>query len=239
MTESDILQLIHEIEEASATIFWWENPVLARAALIHDPRIVRVLAFRHHCLGNKKAFSAHVVRHTIRLSDGPELPTLWACIDEESDSTAIIERMEDFHYLPWASAFIIGEIGGKSAFIRILERLSSEHSARHYLLVRLFSHLMVRYLSIVEETEPQTTFIDLKTGEKDSLLSRYGAPASFEMESRKRKEANELFTPLSRKLVQEAEVKLAGVPDNLLNMKRSQFTVAFEYLRKSIAMRGG
>jgi hypothetical protein len=92
---------------------------------------------------------------------------------------------------------------------------------------------------IDNEAEPKTIFIDLKTGEQDALLSRYAASASFDMESRKRKEANELFTPLFRKVVQEAEAKLENIPDNLLNMERSQFKAAFEYLRKSIALRGG
>jgi hypothetical protein len=238
MTENEITQLVSDLEQISAQQFWWDSPILVCAGASQDARVVRTLAFRHQCLGNKNAFSAHVVRHAIRLCDGPELPTLWACIDGESDSAAIVERMEDFRYLPWSSAFIIGETGGKSAFIRVLERLSPEHSARHYLLVRLFSHLLVRYLSIEKEAEPKTTFIDLKTGEQESLLSRYAASMSFDMESRKRKEANELFTPLSRKLIQEAEATLNHIPDKLINMERRQFAAVFERLRNSIALRG-
>jgi len=239
MTEHEIVQLVGELEQVNAQQFWWDSPILIRAVATHDARIVRTLAFRHHCLGNKNAFSAHVLRNTMRHCDGPELLSLWACIDEESDSKAIVERMEDFGYLPWASAFIIGEIGGTPAFVRILERLSPEHAPRHYLIVRLFSHLLIRYLAIEKETEPKTTFIDLKTGEQESLLSRYTATTSFDMTARKRKEANELFTPLTREQIQSAKISLETIPDRLLNLDRGQFLKLLDHLRVHNAMRGG
>ena len=136
--------LVREIESIHATQFWWDHPLLSRAAAVHNARVVTALTLRHHALSNKEAYSAHVVRHAIKMSDGPQLPTLWALIDAETDSGAIREKMEDFTYLPWAAGFIIGEVGGAHAFAETTQRLSLDHAARHYLLVPLLSHLVVR-----------------------------------------------------------------------------------------------
>lgn len=230
MNENSIDTLIEAIGSVNAQEFWWDSPLLSQAAATHDARIVRALSYRHHCLGNKEAFSAHVLRHAIRLCDGTDLRTLWSIIDAETDQDAIEERMEDMSHLPWAAAFILGEIGGAPAFHQTVLRLVPLHSARHFLIVRLFSHILVRYLSIGSEDEPQATMIDLETGEKERLLSRYVSRPNFEMTRRKRLEANELFTPLPQAILDEAYSNLSLVPDRYLNMPREQFRVALSRL---------
>src|SRR4051812_49112004 len=99
MDEGEIIQLVSNLEQVSAQQFWWDSSILNLAASARDARVVDILAYRHHCLGNKNAFSAHVVRHSTRLCDGPELPTLWGYIDSENDATAIVKRMNDLDYL--------------------------------------------------------------------------------------------------------------------------------------------
>ena len=107
MTESEVQQLVSEIEDIDFRGFWWGSPLLTRAASVHDPRVVRALPIRHHGLSNKEAFSARVVRQAAKQSDGPQLQTLWSCIDSETNSTAIIQRMDDVSYIPWAAAFFM------------------------------------------------------------------------------------------------------------------------------------
>jgi hypothetical protein len=228
MTDSEVEKLVSEIEGVDFREFWWDSPLLARAASVHDPRVVRALALRHHGLSNKEAFSAHVVRHAVKQSDGPHLKVLWSCVDAETDSAAIVRRMEDFAYVPWAAAFIIGEVGGAFAFTQATERLTPAHSARHYLIIRLLSHVMVRYLQIDKESEPRTTFIDLKSGEQETLLSRYVARPQFDMARRKRTESNELFTPLGRAAVQHAKTALGALPDALFNYPKPDFLHALD-----------
>lgn len=232
MTETEIQNLVSEIEEVDFREFWWDSPLLAHAAGVHDSRVVRALVTRHHGLSNKDAFSAHIVRQAAKQSDGSQLRAMWSFIDSETDSTALVQRMEDFSYLPWAAAFIIGEVGGAFAFEQATERLTPSHSARHYLIVRLLSHVMVRYLSIEKEAEPKTTFIDLQTGEQETLLSRYTARPEFDMARRRRAEANELFTPLSRQAVQDAKTRLQSIPDALLNYPKPDFLHALDCIYK-------
>ena len=230
MNEGTVEELIEAIDTVSAQEFWWDSPLLSRAASTQDPRVVRSLAHRHHCLGNKEAYSAHVVRHAVRLCDGPDLKALWSIIDGETDPAAIQERMDDMSYLPWAATFIIGEVGGAPAFHQTVSRLTPTHSSRHFLLVRLFSHIVVRYLRIGAEEEPEVTMIDLKTGESDRLLSRYISRPNFEMTRRKRMEANELFTSLPRATIQDAQTRIESIPDRILNMSKDQFRIALSRL---------
>ena len=228
MTEIEIQKLVSEIEKVDFREFWWDSPLLARAESVHDPRIVRALATRHQGLSNKEAFSAHVVRQAAKKSDGPQLRAMWSFIDSEKDSIAIVQRMEDFSYIPWAAAFIIGEVGGAYAFTEATARLTPLHSARHHLIVRLLSHVMVRYLSIEKESEPKTTFIDFETGEQETLLSRYVARPEFDMARRRRLESNELFTPLTRQAIQDAKTRLQSIPDTLLNYPKLNFLHALD-----------
>ena len=132
--------------------------------------------------------------------------------------------------LPWAATFIIGELGGAPAFQQTVSRLTLSHSARHFLLVRLFSHTLVRYLSIDAEEEPQSTMIDLNTGESEQLLSRYVSRPNFDMTRRKRTEANELFTPLPRSAVQNAQRNIEQIPGRLFNVPKEQFRIALSRL---------
>jgi hypothetical protein len=230
MTETEVRQLVAEIQHVDFREFWWDSPLLARSATVHDSRVVSALALRHHGLSNKDAFSAHVVRQAIKHSDGSELKTLWSCIDSETDASKMAERMDDFTYLPWASAFIIGEIGGATAFTEAARRLTPSHSARHYLIVRLLCHVVVRYLGIEKESEPQTTFINLNTGDSETFLSRYTSRLTFDMTSRKRSEANELFTPLTRAAIQYAKTRLQLLPDAIFNYPKLDFLHAIDHI---------
>ena len=231
MTETEVQQLVTEIQNVDFREFWWDSPLLTQATTVHDSRVVGALALRHHGFSNKDAFSAHVVRQAIKLSDGSELKTLWSCIDLEFDSSAIVKRMDDLSYPPWAAAFIIGEVGGATAFTEATHRLTPSHSARHYLIVRLLCHVMVRYLSIEKESEPQTTFIDLTTGDSETFLSRYISRPTFDMTRRKRSEANELFTPLTRAAIQDVKTRLQSLPDSIFNYPKHDFLRALDHIR--------
>jgi len=228
MNESQITTLVEEIEVVSFTEFWWGNPLLERASQVCDARVIRALALRHHGLSNKSAFSAHVIRNAIKLSDGPEFRTLWSFIDTESDARAIVERMDDFDYIPWAATFILGEVGGAHVFASTTARLTPPHQPRYHLLVRLLSHIVVRYLQIAEDTKPQSTMIDLNTGEATKVATT--GPA-YEMEMTKRTQANEYFTPLSAAIVADAKRKLQSIPDSVFNYPKPQFLHALDCLQ--------
>src|SRR6266550_4251839 len=106
MSEGTVEEIIELLGTVSAQEFWWDSPLLSLAASTHDARVVRVLAYRHRCLGNKQAYSAHIVRYAVRLCDGADLTTLWSTVDAETDPTVIQERMDDLSYMPWAAALI-------------------------------------------------------------------------------------------------------------------------------------
>ena len=124
MNPENITALVREIENVDFREFWWDSPLLSHAAKAKDPHVVHALALRHHCLMNKEAFSAHVVRNTIKLIDAPSFGFLWQMIDLELDAPRIQEHFEDLFYPPWAGAFILGEIGGAPAFEQTVGRLN-------------------------------------------------------------------------------------------------------------------
>ena len=228
MIEPELNGLIDEIESVNATAFWWGNTLLERASRARDPRVLQALVRRHHRLANKDAISAHVVRYAVAVSDGPEFRRVWSYIDAEGDATAITERMDDFNYLPWAAAFILGEIGGASAFLGASDRLMLAHAARHYLLVRLLSHVVVRYLQISQAAEPTGTMVDVQTGEVTRIAIPRGP--SYDMELRKRTESNRYFTPLSAAAVADAKRRLQTIPDSVFNHPKPQFLHALDCL---------
>ena len=115
MNEQEIRRLVDEIENVSFQEFWWGSELLDRASRVRDVRVVRALALRHHGLSNKMAFSAHVIRNTIKIIDAPEFLLSWSVIDSVADANELVRRLEDFCYAPWAVAFILGEIGGTDA----------------------------------------------------------------------------------------------------------------------------
>jgi len=55
------------------------------------------------------------------------------------------------------------------------------------------------------------------------------------METRRRVEADELFTPLDPSLAQSIKTRLAGIPDKLLNCSRDQFDALLDRVPKRYA----
>jgi hypothetical protein len=231
MSESETLALVDEIENVDFRQFWWNSPLLARASTARDSRVARALAFRHQGLSNKSAFSAHVIRQTIKLSDGPEFCSLWGLIDSETDAQTIVDRMDDFTYLPWAAAFILGEVGGAYTFAATCERLAPSHQPRYHLLVRLLSHLVVRYLQIGEAVEPTAAIMDVKTGERKTVPLRDIGGDSYQMHLKKTAEADEYFTPLPIATVADAKRRLDTIPDSMFNIPKPQFLHALDCLQ--------
>jgi len=232
MTEQQITMLVDEIQTADAREFWWGSHLLERASIVRDLRVVRALALRHHGLSNKEAFSAHVVRNAIKTIDAPVFPLSWSVIDAETDPNQLARRLEDFTYAPWAVAYILGEIGGHGALRGASLRLSSEHASRHYMIVRIISHLLVRYLKIKAYKPPTLTMIDLKTGEMTRGLPQAEHSPAHKMEMLRRSQADELFTPLDPRLIQELKRGLTSVPDKILNLPREDFLCALDQIPK-------
>ena len=227
MNESELAELAREIECVDFREFWWGSRLLDRASRVRDPRIIRALLLRHHGLSNKKAFSAHVVRNAIKEAAGPHFECVWRHIDSEEDEAAIVDRMDDFDYLPWAATFVLGEVGGLHAFAGTVGRLSPAHRSRHFLLVRLMSHLVLRYLQIQQAEPPLSTVLDLNTGEAKQVPMTGDA---YEMEMTKRRQADQLFLPIPRHLIQEATNGLRGIPESLFNYPKDDFLGALRML---------
>lgn len=235
MSNTQIDRIVDEIESASAQQLWWDSELLERASRVHDGRVVSALGLRHHALANKEAFSAHVVRNAIKTIDQPDFPLLWSFIDVETDSRRISEHLEDFACLPWSAAYILGEIGGAGALRGASARLTPEHSVRHYLIARLTSHLLARYLKIGAPKPPTITMIDVHTGEMTSGLPATPDSPNYKMEMRRRSEADELFTPLEPALAADLKARLTRIPDRLLNLKRRVFYDAIDRLAERYA----
>lgn len=232
MNEQEVRQLVDEIENVNAQEFWWDSELLDRASRVRDVRVVRALALRHHALSNKQAFSAHVVRNTIKTIDAPHFPLSWSIIDAETDTRLLIQHLEDFTYAPWATAFVLGEIGGAGAMRGAAARLSSEHSARHYMIVRITSHLLVRYLKIQSPKPLTMTMIDLKTGEMTRGIAAGESSPHHRMEMLRRSQADEIFTPLEPSLIEDIRSSLGRIPDQVLNFTRDQFDRALDKVTK-------
>lgn len=228
MNEIDITRLVEQIDNVDAREFWWDSRLLAAAAQVRDVRVVSSLARRHHCLSNKKAFSAHVVRDAIKRIDGQEFRFLWQIVDGESDTQRILDGLDDPFYLPWAAAFILGEVGGASGLRGAAVRLGAEHSVRHYMIVRITSHLVIRYLSIQSEREPTMTTIDLKTGERTSGVSTSAESPHYQMEMLRRSESNELFMPVEEQTLLDLKARLARIRDSIFNIEKQQFLSAID-----------
>ena len=223
MNEADIQRLVDEVETVHFREFQWGHDLLERASLVRDVRMVRALALRHVRLSNKEAFSAHALRNAIKTIDAPMFPLSWSIIDAESDAAELVRRLEDFTYAPWAVAYILGEIGGHGALRGAAVRLRPEHAARHYMIVRLTSHLVVRYFRIQDYKPPTMSLIDLKTGEVTRGLSQEGFGSVHDMETLRRSQADELFTPLDPTLIQDLRRGLASMPDHIFNIPRDLF----------------
>jgi hypothetical protein len=230
MSPSEIDELVQQIDTVDFREFSWGCPLLERASTVKDYGVVHAFAVRHHRLTNKKAFSAHAIRQAIQRIDAPDFPFLWRMIDAETNASRIEDSLEDMEYPPWAAAFILGEIGGVRAFQQVTHRLVAQHSARFFILVRLMSHLIVRYLSIPKEGEPTSTVIDVKTGEQSTVITGSVNPGAREMELRKRHEANQNFTPITMPLVDEARTRLQNVPASVFNYPKADFLNALGHL---------
>lgn len=223
MTEIEICRLVEDIDTVDFREFWWGSGLLDRASKVSDPRVIASLLRRHQCLSNKEAFSAHVLRATIATLDGPEFRILWSTIDSENDSQRLLQEMENPLHLPWAAAYVIGEVGGATALRAASLRLSPQHQARHFLIVRVVSHLVVRYLMIQNEGVVTSTIIDLKTREVTRHDPVSAESEAYKMERLRRKQANEYFTPVELRDINELKAGLDRIPDSLLNIKRQVF----------------
>jgi hypothetical protein len=227
---TEIDELVREIDTVDLRDLWWGCPLLERASTVRDYRVVHSLAVQHHLLTNKKAFSAHAIRQAIQRIDAPDFPFLWQMIDAETNASRIEDSLEDMAYPPWAAAFILGEMGGVRAFQQVTNRLVAQHSARFFILVRLMSHLIARYLSIPKEGEPTSTVIDLKTGEQSTVITGSVNPGARDMELRKRQEANQNFTPIPIPVVEDARTRLQNVPASVFNYPKADFLNALGHL---------
>ena len=231
MTDAEIHQLIREIDGAGPDQLSGDGSFFERVERGRDVRVVRAAILLHNSLSNKKASSTHYLRCAIRRNDGPELRSLWSFIDAENDARAIVERMDDYTYLPWAPTFIIGEVGGAQAFAATAARLTAPHQPRYHLLVRLFSHIVVRYLQIAQPEEPTGTIMDVNTGERRTVPLRDLGSSAYRNELRKRALADEYFTPLSRSIVTDAKRRLQLIPDSHFNIPKPEFLHALDCLQ--------
>ena len=227
MTEDEILRLVREIETMDIREHYEGSALFDRASSVRDIRVVRALALVHQGLSNKEANSAHALRNIIKAIDAPTFPLSWAIIDAEADANQIVRRLEDFTYAPWAVAYILGEIGGHGVLRGAALRLRAEHSARHYVIVRLTAHLLVRYLTIQANKPPTMTVIDVTTG----AMTR-GIPQPQDMYAQRRSQADELFVPIDPTVIQDLRRGVASVPDQILNLPREDFYLALEKVPK-------
>ena len=228
MNNAEIQQLVDELDSVDFREFSWASELLDRCAQAKDPRVVKGLCIRHHCLQNKQADSCHVIRNTIKIIDGPTFPNLWQFITSGSDQQHLINTVDDPYSLPWAAAFVLGEIGGKAALSETTGKLANPYIP--YLWVRLAMHLVVRYLQIQSEEEPHVEEMDVKTGEVRRVPARERYPDVYERQILRRRQANEYFTPVDPLMVVYLKSHLNRIPDTYYPMPKAQLLKYCDYL---------
>jgi hypothetical protein len=222
MYDPNISKLLDEIDRVHYQEFWWGSQLLQKCAESKDVRVVEALLIRHHCLGNKKADSAHVIRNTIKLIEGEEFHTLWSLIDRETDTNHLIGTIDDPLSKPWAAAYVLGEIGGAPALNNVTGRLTPNHATRHFLTAKLAFHLIVRYIQIENLSEPTVTEIDAQTGITTEIATKTRYPDKYQRQMLRREQENEYFVPVKRYMLLYLKSHLSKIPDNFIPLSKQE-----------------
>lgn len=212
----EVKQLVDDLDSASMREFWWDSPLLARAAEARSPGVVRALLTRHHCLQNKSADSCHVIRRAIWTNDGPELPTLWATLGAVVESDSLIHEVDDPYSMPWASAYVLGEIGGRSALSKVTGKLRSKELGWQYLYIRMALHLLVRYAQAGHPDEPEIERVDVRTGKAFRSPMRESAPDIYERTMLRCRQENEAFVPVDPEMVPYLTAHITSIEQRVL-----------------------
>lgn len=216
MDESKILKLLQAIDTVDFREFWWGSKLLEKCRKAKDPRVAIALTTRHHCLGNKKADSAHVIRNAIKEVEGTEFKTLWKLIDGVKNHSDLVSDIDNPYSKPWGAAYIIGEMGGAGALEETCARLTTRHDPRYYLLTRLATHLLVRYSRIRYQGEPTITIKDVKTGKSSKVRTREFDLELYERQMLRRKQEDEYFVPVEMKLMEKLNRRMSRLPQRVV-----------------------
>jgi hypothetical protein len=208
MGNGELERLVHELDSAPATEFWWGSELLNRCEQNRDPRVVEMLLIRHYGLQNKEADSCHLLRETIKRIDAPIFAASWSLL-----------HAYDFESEPWRleAAFVLGEIGGRPVLERLVGLLDTDEWAPVY--VRMCLHLAGRYADLRSGEPPMLHTLDLKTGvQEDVELTKETAPPGIcERAMRRRSQENELFTPVDSFLLNDLRTKLSVLDVRVLS----------------------
>lgn len=227
----EVSKLVLEIENVDALEFWWESKLLERCSQVKDPRVVQALLIRHHRLTNKNADSAHVIRNTIKIVEGPKFETLWEIIDTEGDKQHIVQDLDNPYSRPWAAAYLLGEIGGAPALSETTQRLSPSHQSIHFLTAKLAFHLTTRYMQIQSEGEPTVTQINTNTGEMTQVPARQCPdPEVYERIVLRRQQANEYYVPVNSLIIRDLKTRLSEIPDDFIPMPKQELLEWIEHI---------
>ena len=212
----DVPSLKAEIESTHFQAFWYDSPLLQQCVDSGSQDLVPALALRHHGLQNKAAGSCQVLRQTIIRLDGPEFPMLWRMFD--SDRVDPATTIEDPFSPLWASAFILGEVGGLPAFRGLSDRLLPEHAPRHFAIVRVLVHIIDRYKIISEEGEPMGTIMDVNTGEQKRIATKDIDPEAYSRTINDRAIANQYFDQPAKQFLSELASRLSRIDSSVVEM---------------------
>jgi len=204
--------LKYQVRKTDFREFWWDSKLLKQCAEFKDPGLTIELLRRHRGLSNKTADSAHVIRQTIKATDGPWLETLWDCIREEKYEINIYRNINNPNYLPWDAAFILGEIGGKLAMESLLLEMVPEQSHLYPLTTRILQHSIYRYEIIEEHSEPMVQIIDTETGQIKEIPAKE-IPDIYERRLLRIDQENEYFHGFSFSVIAEIQKRVAMTID--------------------------
>jgi hypothetical protein len=136
--------------------------------------------------------------------------------------------VDDPYSLPWAAAFVLGEIGGKAALSETTGKLANPNTP--YLWVRIAMHLVVRYVQILSEEEPQVEEMDVKTGVLGRFPAKDRYPDVYERQMLRRQQANEYFTSVDPVMVLYLKAHLSRLPDIYYPMPKAQLLKYCDHL---------
>lgn len=162
--------------------------------------------------------------------DGPQLNMLWSFIGEEKDHEKLIKEVDNPYSLPWAAAYVLGEVGGMPALSTVTGKLNKKELGMQYLYVRVAFHLIVRYLKILNQEEPSIETMDVKTGRVEKRPTREVASDMLERQLLRRKQADEYFTEVEPEMLMYLKRNLERLPEQIFPAPKQQLIQYLDYI---------
>ncbi|NLX01113.1 MAG: hypothetical protein GXY40_01075 [Syntrophomonadaceae bacterium] len=218
-------ELVQDLTDVFFQAFWYGSDLLTRAQKIKDPRIVRIIAIRHHFLQNKEAGSCQVLRQTVKHLEGPDFQTLWQMLFDTDEDEA------------QAALYILSEIGGIYAFRRFGHEIISSSDYHRTLALHGLGRVIIRYLQIMEQGKPVMQEMDIKSGQVKTILQKEQYPDIYARTMNDRREADEYFILPAVSEIEATVAIINNIPGDEFPWPKINILVALNDLSQMVRYR--